>query len=140
MAKYQAQSQLPRTGITSADTTVPAAPDDIAGIPVFPLPAGVWQTSGAKTLKIDIICPSGSTGSTTLNIYAWNRQLGQWVSEGQAVVTAAAVGDFGSRLVGRAVVTDWVSDYVAVMVKTLATGGGSGVGTTVGIICSVEDI
>jgi hypothetical protein len=133
------QALTARTGITVADSAVPAAPEDTTNIPANPLPTGVWGVQGADKLKIDVASPAGTTGNHVLNVYAWNRVLRQWVSEGQVTIAAAAVGDFGGRLFGRAVVTNWCSDFVAVLVQTLATGGGSGAGTTVAVTACVQD-
>lgn len=127
-----------RTGIAVADSAVPAAPEDTSRSMVSPPPPGVYQTSGASMLRIDVAAPSTTTGNYVLNVYAWNTILRQWVSEGQATVSAAAVGDFSGRLFGRAIVTNWCSDYVAVMIQTMATNGGSGVGTSISVTNCVQ--
>lgn len=139
MARNHALSSKPRTGIAVADTAVPAAPEDSQGNVVTPLPAGVVGTDGDDKIKVDVAAPAGSTGSTTLTVYAWNSALMAWVSEGQATVSAAAVGDFSGRLFGRATITNWCSKFCWVAVATLATGGGAGAGTTVSVTSVRQD-
>jgi hypothetical protein len=121
--------------VTTADTAVPSTPD------AQTMPAGVYSTAGASMLRIDIAAPVTTTGSYTLNIYGWNGVLKAWISEGQAVVTAAAVGDLGpgTRLFSSVIVTNWCRPYVAVMVQTMATNGGSGVGTSITVASCIQD-
>jgi hypothetical protein len=121
-----------RTGITAADTAVPSAPEDTSRNATQPTPAGVFWTDGATMLKVDVVAPSGASGSTTVNVYAWDSGARQWVMDGAALtVPATTSGDFSGRLISRATVLNWCSRWAAVMVPTLATSGGAGVGTAV---------
>jgi hypothetical protein len=121
-----------RTGIATADTAVPAAPEDTSRSATQPAPAGVYWTDGATMLKVDVVAPATSTGNTTLAVYAWDSGARQWAMEGAALtVPATSTGDFSGRLISRATVLNWCSRWAAVMVTGLATNGGSGVGTAV---------
>lgn len=139
MARNYILTQKARTGITTADTVISAAPEDSTGTSVSPPPTGSIETKGATMLRIDVAAPATATGNYIFNIYGWNSKLNAWVSEGQATVAAAATGDFGGRLFGSAVITNWCRDYALVLIQTMATNGGVGVGTSVSVSSCVQD-
>lgn len=139
MARTFALTQAGRTGIAVADTAISAAPEDAARNQVTPPPVGVIETRGATLLKVDTSAPAGTTGSYVLNVYGWNPMLRQWISEGQLTITAAATGDFGSRLFGSGTVTNWCRDYGLVLIQSMATGGGAGVGTSISVTACQQD-
>jgi hypothetical protein len=141
MARNYAQAMSARTGIAAVDTAVPAAPEDSTNVVTNPLPTGVWSTQGADKLKIDVVGPSGATGNYQLAVYAWNRVARQWVLETVPAATpyAEPSGGITSRLLSRTTLTNWCSDFVAVLVTSLGTGGGSGVGTSVYMTACVQD-
>jgi len=139
VARNYALTPQSRSGITAVDTAVPAAPEDSTGMPSSPLPTSVWSTQGADKLKLDIAGPAGATGNFTATVYAWNRILRAWVSEGVQTIAYVAPGDFSGRLFNRATMLNWCSDFVFVAVTALGTGGGGGVGTTLSITSVMQD-
>jgi hypothetical protein len=139
MARQYGVANVLRSGIAAADTVVPVAPEDTQGNPVWPAPPGVVSTDGANLVKVTVQTPTGSTGSTLLNVYAWDAGLRAWVMDGaQVTLAAATAGDFSGRLLSRTTVTNWASKFIAVLVATLATGGGAGVGTSVSVTTGIQ--
>jgi hypothetical protein len=140
VARNHALASKVRTGITAVDTAVPAAPEDSQGNVVTPLPAGVVGTDGDDKIKVDVLAPATATGNTLLNVYAWNSALAAWVMEGaQFTVPTITTGDFTGRLVSRVTIVNWCSKFCWVAVATLATNGGSGVGTAVSVTSCRQD-
>jgi hypothetical protein len=117
---------IPKTRTVSVvDAALPAAPSDKGNQSVTPVPAGVYETAGAKLLQIDVGSSAGNTGNATLSVYAWNHQLQQWAFVQQvtsAVLPTGSVGTVATQAT-RTTIANWGADFAAVLVTALPTGG-----------------
>ncbi len=112
--------------VSATDSTLPTAPSDAGNQPATPVPAGVYETAGAKLLQIDVTATnSGDSGNATVAVYAWNHQLQLWSfvqSSNVGVVPTGSVAAAASQAT-RLTVVNWGADFAAVMVTALPTGG-----------------
>lgn len=138
MARHYTPVPKSRT-VSVVDTALPAAPETAQEGATSPLPAGVYETAGAKLLQIDVAGSNAAdTGNSTVAVYAWNRQLQQWAfvsSNSVAVLPSGSLGTAATQAT-RLTVANWGADYAAVLVTALPTGGHA-----VNVTCSptIED-
>lgn len=136
MARVRLITSALRT-VTAADTNaqIPGAPEDVNGQPSAVLPAGVVSTQGCRTLKVDQSSVGTTAGNFTILVLAWNRRLQAWVID--TTVTLAGMDTSPTpRLVGRATVQNWGSDWAFPLVTALAVGTTS---VSVSVIGLTED-